>query len=148
MATQTLKDLLVLGGQSAAETPDGTDVLLVAPQQTLVDDIDKNDVIRQGDDKSEERIELGGPGLVASATLQWTNLTAADVGTIMEFWADPTKGRGRINTFLWQHPTELNGSAQPQQYVVRFKDNPKRTLYTAGHFGLGSLSLKVIGWYN
>lgn len=145
MAVQTIKTLLQLAGVTSAAVPDAVDVMSVTPQNVLTEGFDKNDVVRIGDDGSEERIEFGSSTPEIIVKLQWTYLSDADAGTLMEFWVDPMKGRGKIRTFVWQHPTEGGGT---QQYVVRFASNIQRSLNAVGHFGIATISLKIIGWYN
>jgi len=143
MAIKTLYDLFYAAGQTSAITADyAANSFLVLPQNVMDEELSKNDVVRSGEDGSEERLEIGGAKPVVFVNLQWSNVSAEDVGTILDFWADPAKGRGQLRTFLWPHP-DPNDS---HTYVVRFSSNVTRSLSAMNHYGTGSIKLRVLGW--
>ena len=72
-------------------------------------------------------------------TLQWVNITALDKSTILDFYYNSAKGKGKARSFLWLHPTEN------QNYVVKFVSDVGENLGRNLRFGISSITLKVIG---
>jgi hypothetical protein len=120
-------------------TADNNQTLSVLPQRVLKEFGTKNQVIHLGDDGSEERISLSDDSIFY-VTLQWPVLDESDAGTLMEFWHDPSYGRGRAKTFKWEHPTDGH------TYVVRFDSDFSRDLQLASIFGVMEVRLKIIGY--
>lgn len=113
--------------------------LSLLPQNVYTEEMDKTDVIRSGDDGSEERIEVGGSIPSFRVQLEWDTVPSSEEETILNFWTDPAKGRGRINTFLWQHPWD------GYTYIVRFDSKISRQRRRS----LGSIpsvTLRVLGF--
>jgi len=118
---------------------DYSTALAVYPSAVLVEQGEKNQVVNTGDDGSEERISLDDD-TIFTVTLQWNAITAADAGTILDFYLDAAKANGMVRSFKWAHPTDGH------VYVVRFAAPIKRK-YRAGYsvHGIESIQLRVLG---
>lgn len=115
-----------------------TTVLTLNPQKTLIEDGQKNIIIHEGEDNSEERIVLSSNSIF-NVTLSWDVLTDVDAGTIYDFYHDSTKGNGMARTFQWIHPTD------GYTYVVRFNSPIPRNFVTGSVMGYTNIKLKVLG---
>lgn len=120
-------------------SPDYNATLGVTPQNVLVEDSSWNQNVQETDDRTEQVLTLGGPFF--DVRLEWTAITAADAGTIFDFFNDTSKGKGFARSFKWDHP--LDGHT----YVVRFRSKLKRTYSTAmpGYQQVDAIDLRVIG---
>jgi hypothetical protein len=74
--------------------------------------------------------------------LQWDNITAADAGTIFDFYCDYTKAHRTNKTFKFEHPTDGH------VYVVRFAAGLERTIMMANIMAIQSIRLKITGRRN
>jgi len=113
--------------------------LNVKPQRVLVEHGTKNIVVHIGDDGSEERIALDSDSIF-HVDLQWDVLTAADAGTIFDFFHDSTKGNGKGRTFYWVHATDGH------TYTVRFNSELPRSISMPEFHGVTSIQFKVLGY--
>ena len=120
-------------------TPDyGTITLDVSPQGVLVEDGDKNVVIHESEDSTEERILLA-TAPVFYVNFPWNGLSESDAGTVHEFYFNASKASGRSRSFKWQHK-------DGHIYVVRFDTSLKRSmLKSSGPFAYSDIRLKVLG---
>jgi hypothetical protein len=82
---------------------------------------DRNQIVHEADDGSLSVVSLSDK-VIFTTTLQWSVIEISEAETIMDFWADATKGDGRARTFYWQHPVDGN------TYTVRFLE-PLRRVY-------------------
>jgi len=128
--------------------PDCADVLTVAPQDSLVEDIKKFQTVEKFDDGvTEERISKSTvPEMTVSFPL--SVLSATDSGTVFDFYMDVDKADGMARTFLWQHPTDedADNPGELQKYVVRFDCEFQRTQYPGlDNFSVGTVKLKILG---
>lgn len=120
-----------------------TTALSVNPQKVLVEDVEKNQEVHGFDDGSERVINYDDD-FVFHVSLQWgTGISEADAGTILDFFADTSKGNGFARSFKWDHPEDGH------TYVVKFRSKLRRRYKagaaTAGYRGVDELKLKVIG---
>ena len=114
--------------------------LSVAPQDTMKEHaVDPNVVIHEGVGGSEQRVVVGSANTVFFVTLNWNVLSAADAGTIIDFYYDPAKGNKTARTFKWAHP--LDGST----YVVRFASSVPRDVVPGSFYSVKGVVLKVLG---
>lgn len=123
-------------------TPDKDVTLSIHPTVPPVVDIPervtKKDIIHVADDGSEERMESGS-GFSFYISISWNALSASDAGTVLDFWADPNKGNGKVNSFKYVH---YDGYT----YVVRFDSDLTRIRLFAGDaFRIDSFTLRVLG---
>jgi hypothetical protein len=130
MAEKTMWDYL------DSLTSDSSATLTVSPQEVLMEEGFKNQIVRTGDDGSEEVVTLSSKNLFY-ATLQFPRKNASDIGTVLDFYFDAAKGDGKSRTFRWQH---VDGHV----YVVRFADEIRREImnYTQG---IASIRLRILG---
>jgi len=145
MAAKRMKDYLP---NLSASPPDYYATVLAVPaQNVLTEQWSKEVEILAADSGGEQRLDLGDR--TAKVVLQFPSLTDSDAGTILDFWADPAKANGKIRTFLWQAPEPYqNPPSDNGIYVVRFDEDPSRTMNAAWIFGIASVTLKVFGWYD
>jgi len=80
----------------------------------------RTQLVQTLDDSSEERIDMG-QHYQFRLGIKWTDLTATDYNTVMDFYHSKNKGAGTTKTFLWEHPNDN------YIYVVRFFDRPRGT---------------------
>jgi hypothetical protein len=121
---------------AAADYP--STMLNVSPQRTLTEMGNKNQIIHLGDDGSEERITFNST-TVFKVSLQWDVLNEADSGTIFNFFHSTALANGLSRSFRWQHPTDGH------KYTVRFDSQLDRSIAPASIYGVGQISLKILG---
>ena len=121
-------------------TPDySSATLTVAPQDTITERGKKNQVVHFGLDGSEERISLADESIFW-LTYIFHSKSAADVGTVLDYFHDAAKGNGITRTFYLAHATDGH------VYVVRFANlELPRTIRAASVHGIGAAEFKVIG---
>jgi len=71
--------------------------------------------------------------------LQWPILREADAKTIIDFYFDTAKAKGKARTFEFPHP--IDG----ETYVVRFWSDISRQFYPV-NMGIAEVALKVEGY--
>ena len=74
-------------------------------------------------------------------TLKWNYKSAADAGTIVDFFHDASKGNGKARTFKWECPTKWGGHT----YVVRFAQSLRREINIVSRHSLPDVRFKVVG---
>ena len=117
---------------------DNNVMLSVQPSKVFTEIGSFRDVIRMGDDGSEERIQLSSTPIFY-VTLQWENPNTSDAGTIFDFYFNSGKGNGRTNSFKWSHPTD------GYVYVVRFESELNRTIMNPEIHSIQSCKLRILG---
>lgn len=120
--------------------PDNNVTLSVTPQNILVEDMTRNQVVHLGDDNSEEVISFSDTSIF-HVTLQWDDVNESDSGTIVNFWLSASHGDGMAKSFKWDHPVDGH------TYVVKFRSNPmKRSRHDPpDYYTISSVVLKVMG---
>ena len=130
----------------SAVSADNNETLSVQPSNMVTEIGTFNDIIRRGDDGSEERVRLGSSIPTYYATLYWQNRSASDLGTVVSFFYDSSKGNGNLNSFKWSHPDDGH------IYVVRFDGDLSRTITNIGRtpnlHSIPSCKLRVLGRIN
>ena len=113
--------------------------LSVSPNNVIVEDGSKNQVIHIADDRSEERISLSDDSIFF-VTLIWTYKNASDAGTIMDFYHDAAKGNGNAKSFKWSSP-------DGHTYVVRFDGALKREMKKTNGviYNFPNVRFKILG---
>jgi hypothetical protein len=110
--------------------------LQIKPQSVLTETITKNDLVQEGDDRSEERAEFTGD-FIAYIAIRYDILDEDDSGKIIDFFFNSSKGNGLINSFKFDHP-------DGHTYVVRF-DTDLTRLINPTNYSNKSIRLKVLG---
>lgn len=116
-----------------------TTSLAVTPQNVMPEEGDFNQVVRKMDDGSHVVTTLSGS--IFTVTLQWTYLSSTDAQTILDFYHDTAKAKGRERTFYWLHPVDGN------YYTVRFL-GPLRRVYKSNMPNgteISEMQLEVVG---
>jgi len=112
---------------------------LTNPSQVLISERGlKNQFVNLGDDGSEERISLSSDSIFY-VSVQWPNKSESDIGQIVDYYHDTTKGNGMARTFQWTHPSDGH------VYVVRFNCDVTRTIRRSGIHGIPNCEFKVLG---
>jgi len=131
MAAKTMKDYL------SADTADYTgDTLTLQPQEVIEEEGYKNIITHEYDDGSESSIALSNASIFF-ATLRWDHMSAADAGTIMEFYHNSSKANGTARSIQWTH---YDGNT----YVVKFVGRLPRSFGRYAHSV--SIKFKVLGY--
>ena len=116
--------------------------LNVKPQDVIEETGVKNQLIRFGDDGSEERISFSNTP-VFYVTMRWNNERSSDIGTVMDYFYSTARGNGVSRSFKWDHPIDGH------RYVVRFDGDITRTIrpapYAFGIHALPSVRLRILG---
>lgn len=125
-------------------TPDYWDgILTVIPQNTIVEESEKNQAVHRGDDNSEEIISFSDDSIFY-VVLQWDVLSASDAGTIFDYYHDSTKANGRARSFRWTH----YGETEQYDYTVRFASALPRSIRppaSAFKHSFSQVKLRVLG---
>lgn len=108
------------------------------PQDILTEKGNINQVIHLGDDGSEERIGLSSSAIFY-VDLKWKGLNSSDAGDIMDFYFSTARANGRLNSFIWTHPTDGHS------YTARFDCDLPQTLSPGSIFGISKIRLKILG---
>jgi len=117
-------------------TSDVDQTLSISPQNVLTEMVGKNDIIHDMDDGSDEIVELSST-YIFHIMIQYDLLNESDAGTIFDFWCDSNKGRGKVNSFKFNHP-------DGHTYVVRFITDMSRAM-TPTSYGIKEIRFKIIG---
>jgi hypothetical protein len=117
--------------------------LSVKPQRTLMEAIEKNQIIHLFDDGSERVISLDDD-CTFFVTLGWTTgIKKADVYTIFDFFTDVAKANGQARSFYWAHPEDTH------TYTVKFRSKLSRNWASgkslSGYLEIPQITLKVLG---
>ena len=119
-------------------TADNNQTLSVQPSHMITEIGSFREVIHEGDDGSEQRIQLSSTPIFF-VTLYWRNRLAADIGTVFNFYFNAGYGNGNSESFKWSHPTDGH------TYVVRFEGSLGRTIINPEIHGIPSCKLKILG---
>lgn len=119
-------------------TPDYNATLSLTPQRVLTEMGHKNQVVHIADDNSEERISLSSSSIFY-VTLVWEVLNESDSGTIFDWYFDPAKANGVVNSFKWGHPTDTH------TYTVRFDGDLSRSIRLGSIYSINEIKLKILG---
>jgi len=117
------------------------EILSELPQGTFTEDGSGGMIARMAEDGTERRLELGGAKPVFFVTFDWDLLSAALQDTLLDWWANATKGRRGANTILWAHPTDGH------VYVVRFDFTFKRS-FNQLRRQITGVRLRILAWYS
>lgn len=133
MAAREMYDYL------SSATADNNYTLNVSPNKVIVEEGSKKQLVRIGDDGSEERISFSDDSIFY-VTLIWTYKNESDAGTIMDFYHDADKGNGIAETFKWLSP-------DGHIYTVRFDGPLRRQLIATNgiRYDFPSVRLRVVG---
>jgi hypothetical protein len=118
-------------------TPDYDAAIGIVPQGVVTEESSKAHVIHFGVDGSEERISLGSTPIFY-ITIGWDILSAANSGTIMDFYNDPAKANGCQRSFKYAF-------GDGHTYVVRFDSMLPRSGRLMSKMGIQNIRLKVLG---
>jgi hypothetical protein len=116
--------------------------LQVIPQDVIEEVGRKHQIIRYGDDASEERISFSNDSIFY-ATLRWNNEKSSDIGTVLDYFHSTRIGNGNARSFKWSN------TADGHTYTVRFDGDITRTIrpgpYTFGIQAMPSVRLRILG---
>lgn len=137
MANKEMYDYL-----SSATVNFTSSALQVSPQRQVKEIGNKNQIVRFGDDGSEERITYSS-NPIFYVTLMWANERSTDIGTIMDYYYSTSKGNGVSRSFKWYN------HADQHTYVARFDGEFNRNIspapYTYGIHAIPSIRLRILG---
>lgn len=132
MAAKELYDYL------STVSADVDQTLSIDPQSVLTETVTKNDVVNEGDDRSEERAEFTGD-FIAYVVIRYDILDASNSGIVIDFFFNSSKGNGLINSFKFAHP-------DGHTYVVRFDTDITRLVNPApDNYSIKNIKLKILG---
>jgi len=136
LASKELFDYL-----SAATVNFTSSALQLSPQEVIEEMVTKNQMVRYGDDGSEERISFSNSP-IAYVNLRWPTEMAANIGTIFDYWMSTGKGNGIARSFKLNY-------GDGHTYCARFADDVTRTMrpgpYALGIQGVPQMKLKILG---
>ncbi|HAR98399.1 MAG TPA: hypothetical protein DCS11_05830 [Syntrophus sp. (in: bacteria)] len=110
----------------------------IHPQGVVVEEGRKNQVIHVADDNSEERISFSDDAILR-VRFTWETLTAAESGTIVDFYYNPLIGNALQRSFKWKHPDDGH------TYVVRWDCDLARARKAYDVYGILEVVLRVLG---
>lgn len=97
-------------------------------------------IVREGDDGSEERVNLGSTTPKFYCTFAWNLLTESDMGTIFDLYFDSAKAFGMVNSFKWSKRSDGH------TYVVRFANEIfTRSGNSNSRMGSKGVKLRILG---
>jgi len=132
MAVKEMYDYLTATAASSTELFD------VKPQKILTELGRKNQVAHIGDDGSEQRVSFSNTS-VFNVVLKWNVISAADAGTIMDYFHSTSLGNGISRSFRWSHPTDGH------TYTVRFASDLSQFRQEVALYGFKDVTFKVLG---
>ena len=135
MAAKTMADYL------SVVTPDNDTEMVLSAQVNIEEDYSYLQEVHIAADGSEERIDLSNETPDIRAMLQFPRHLEADIGTIVDFYNDFSKGGGVTKSFKWEHTTDGN------MYVIRFDQSLKRFIYYS-YQGVTKMKIRVLGNYS
>lgn len=116
--------------------------LNLSPQESIIEDGNKRQFSRYGDDGSEEIISYSNDSIFY-ITMKWNNERSSDIGTVMDYYHSTSKGNGSARTFKWYN------QADGHTYVVRFSGGLTRMIvpgpYNFGIQALPTVKLRILG---
>jgi len=134
MAAKTMWDYL------SVVDADNNVILNVSPNKIITEEGSKNASIRTADDGTEKRVSLSDTPIFY-VTLIFSNRNASDIGTVMDFYYDSSKGNGNAESFTWIHPTDTH------RYTVRFDGKFRRQLINVSGvvYTVPAVRLRILG---
>ena len=88
------------------QTADYVDITFsLVPQDVMSEEGKRNQVMHEFDDGTVHVVSISNQAWF-TCTLQWTWLSYADAGIIMDFYHNQSKANGRARTFYWLHPLD------------------------------------------
>jgi len=126
----------------SAEAADYNQTFSVSPQRVLTEQGGFYQAKHPADDTSEKVVTFS-TSPIFFFLLQWDVLSAADAGTIFDWYFDTAKSKGMAKSFKFTHPTDGH------TYVVKF-DTDLNRIITAGVtlYSIKQMRLKVVGRIN
>ncbi len=121
-------------------TPDYDWTLDITPQNVMVEQGEKNQIVHEYDDGKIQVVTKSDSIFIV--TLEWKTITNANAEIILALWHDSAKANGLERTFKWQHPIE------DTVYVVQFIEQPLQQKIVGGKPGykeIPSVKLRVAG---
>ncbi len=115
-----------------------TTTLSLAPQNVLVEDGAKKQVVHTFDDGSQEVITLSEQS-VFFVTLQWDLMNESDSGTLFNMFHNSSMGNGLARSFYWEHPSDGH------TYTVVFASVLPRNIKPGLVYGFSQVRLKILG---
>lgn len=104
----------------------------------LEEDISGIDAIHTSPDGAyESRLDFSGGKIRAFLTIPYSNILAADRGTLMQYYCDPNYGNKRINSFKLEY-------SDGHTYTVRFH-NPSFKCQWRGRLYATICVFKILG---
>jgi len=120
-------------------TADYTSETLSTPAQlTAVEEGEKLQSVRMGDDGSEERVSFSSTSRFY-VKIQWAGLPPETAGTIFDLYHDTAKANGMENSFYWDNPWD------DETYTVRFESKVPRTIGPKTVQAFKNVTLRVLG---
>jgi len=111
--------------------------LTLSPHDAMVYTISQNQEIIPFEDATETRLDLDeAPSFFAD--VKWTNISASNSGTVLNYMLERSRGNGITRTFKWQHPTD------GYTYVARCTKLPTYTQKPPDLWDI-NVTLKLIG---
>lgn len=102
------------------DVSDELDCRVIMPTAIGFEEGDKNTVIIEGDDESEERIVISTQSIFIGP-IQWLNLTRDEAGTIFDLYHSTSKACGEGNAFYLIPPTNYDGHTYVARFIGKFK---------------------------
>jgi hypothetical protein len=138
MAVKTPYDYISAATADVAITL-GVSPYEIHPQGEITEIGRKNQIIHKGEDRSEERISLGDDESEFEASFPIEALTGSDIGLLYDIYHDTAKGNGIVNSFRWYNVTDGH------TYVVRFNCDMERVRKAYDVYGIGTITLRILG---
>jgi hypothetical protein len=121
-------------------TPDSTETLSIAPQDSLPHKPVSYQEIDWMDDGSTEVYTFDDQDYFI-VPIKWNILDDDDRGTIIDMYMSPDKACKLARSFLWLHPTD------GYLYVVMFNGPIEWAQYPGTIFEVPAVELRVVGIY-
>jgi hypothetical protein len=121
-------------------TPDSTETLSIAPQDSLPHKPVSYQEIDWMDDGSTEVYTFDDQDYFI-VPIKWNILDDNDRGTIIDMYMSPDKACKLARSFLWLHPTD------GYLYVVMFNGPIEWAQYPGTIFEVPAVELRVVGIY-
>lgn len=114
--------------------------LSIACQGEISEEGGFTQIVREGDDGSEERVNLGSTTPKFYCTFNWNQLSESDMGTIFDLYFDSAKAFGMVNSFKWSKRSDGH------TYVVRFANEIfTRSGNANSRMGSKGVKLRILG---
>lgn len=118
-------------------TADYDYTLTIKAQGKITEEGEKKQIIRTGDDFSEERISLSSTS-VFYIIVPWKILSASESGTIVELYHNASKANGMVRSFRC---SIYDGHT----YVVRFDCKVSRIGQAVSRMEISPIRLRILG---